>query len=244
MWNKIQRIYVGDHYQVYPKWTPWANTFGYYTFDNQNASQITDFSGNNRNLTWWTMPSYTLVGGSNYAGNYTNVSSGVAPSLSYSTLGWNFTMLVWVKPTASSQSYASCLHGNTSGNLFQQKALIWNYNSWKFEYYDSWKNNWTSFTYRTEILSGVSLNTWHLIGYSHTNSGWTSTIQVYGDGVTWNSVNSITTSVSFSLYLWSSNAGDRLKWQIWECVVENRVRTAQEVADYYNQTKATYQWFN
>lgn len=217
-----------------PQWQPWANTFGYYTFDDQNDSQITDFSGNNRNLTWWTMPTYTLVSWTNYAGDYTNVSSWLAPNYSSIwAMDWNYTILIWVKPTQNSQSYINTFHYSLSSNDRHQISIIWGYNSWQFEYYDD-SDSWG--LKRTVIKSWASLNTWYLIGYTRS---WSS-VATYCDGVAWNTITWNTTAKTKNFYLWSSNSGDRLKWQIWECVIENRVRTAEEIADYYNQTKWNY----
>lgn len=44
----INNMYIGEYP---PKRHPGTNTMGYYAFDDQNANQITDLSGNNRNLT-------------------------------------------------------------------------------------------------------------------------------------------------------------------------------------------------
>lgn len=239
MWNKIQRIYIGDHYQVYPKWKPWTNTMGYYTFDDQNASQITDTSWNNRNLTWWTMPSYTLVSGSNYAWVFSNVSSSnIAPSYSYWPMNWDYTILCWVKPTTNTASYVNIFYGWTTGNE-HQISLIRGYNSGQFEYFDY--TDAGHITKRTTIKTWASLNTWYLVGYTR---NWTS-VKTYYDWVNTNSITGNSSSYNKTFYLWSANVWlSRLPWQIWECIIENKVRTAQEIADYYNQTKASYLWFN
>lgn len=208
-------------------WKPWANTFWYYTFDDQNASQITDFSGNNRNLIWWTMPSYTIVSWTNYAGNYANVSWSAAPYTNYSSLSTNFTILLWIKPTTNSSGYAFYLRSTSW--VSWQIALIYWYNSETFEYFDD--NN-----HRTTIKSWASVNNWYLVWFTRS---W-NTIQTYANWSAWNSITGIASTWFGDFYLWSSISWDRLKGQIWECVVENKVRTAEEVANYYNQTKSNY----
>ena len=215
-------------YEAPEQWgrQPWANTFWYYTFDDQNVSQITDFSGNNRNLTWWTMPTYTLVSWTNYAGNYTNVSGSVAQTINYSSLPNTYTILVRVKPTATTSSYISYLRLSNGNN---QIALIWSYNSWQFEYFTETSGE------RKTIKSWASINNWYLIGYTN---NWT-TVQTYCN---WEASLSSTSPIwsYWAFYLWSSRDGDRFTWQIWECVVEDKVRTAQEISDYYNLTKWDY----
>lgn len=215
--------------------TPWANTIGYYTFDDQNANQITDSSWNNKNLTWWVMPTYTLVSWTNYAGTFTNVnSSNIAPSYSdLWTFDWDYTILCWVKPTANTASYVNIFHAEEWWIGLQQISLIWGYNSWQFEYYDD-ETGWT--TERTTIKTWASLNTWYLVGYTR---NWTS-VKTYCDWVNTNSITWNNTANQKTFYLWSSNGWDRFPWQIWECVIENRTRTAEEVLDYYNYTKSNY----
>ena len=236
MWNKIQRIYIGDHYQVYPKWKPWANTMGYYTFDDQNASQITDTSWNNRNLTWGAMPSYTLVSGSNYAGNYANTSSSAWQKYSYGSMNGDYTILLWVKPTATWSCYLTTFDSNLTNNN-HQISIIYGYNSWQFEYYDDLQSSTLK---RIVIKSWATVNNWYLIGYTR---NWTA-VKTYQNGEASNTITWSNSTLTKYLFMWSSRSWDRLKWQIWECIVENRVWTAQEIADYYNQTKSSYLWFN
>jgi hypothetical protein len=227
---------------VYKKkkgWKPWANTFWYYTFDDQNTSYITDFSWKGNNLTWWTMPSYTLVSWTNYAGNYTNVSGSVAPAASYATLESEFTMLAWVKITTNSSSYIASLYWRLSSGANHQISIIYWYNSNQFEYFDS--NNPTGssgrdLVTRTTIKSWVVTDARYLVWFTRGNS----VLQTYCNGIAWNSWSYQLSPINKSLYLWSSNLWDRFKWQIWEFVVEDKVRTADEVSKYYNQTKWNY----
>lgn len=235
--KELKNAYIWE-YQEW--WQPWANTLGYYTFDDQNPNQITDFSWNNRNLTWGTMPSYTLVDWTNYAGNYTNVSSGYAPNYSnFWVLDGDFTMLVWVKPTSASQSYVNSLYYimNTTEQFFEhQISIIWNYNSGQFEYFDYYTPGWAGVTKRTAIKTWASTNTWYLIGYTRNGTS----VITYCNWTAWNTITWNNSTTSKWLWLWSSSGADRFKWQIWDCVIESKTRTAQEVADYYDQTKANY----
>lgn len=242
IWNNpVKRATMrvnGVEKQVRPSgWQPWANTLWYYTFDDQNANQITDFSWNNRNLTWGTMPSYALVDWTNYAGNYRNVSSGYAPNYSnFWALDGDFTMLVWVKPTSSSQSYVNSLYYNMGQYREHQISIIWNYNSGQFEYFDYYDPGWAGVTKRTAIKTWASTNIWYLIGYTRNGTS----VITYCDWIAWNTITWNNSTISKWLWLWSSNGWDRFKWQIWDCVIEDKARTAQEVADYYNLTKWNY----
>lgn len=211
------------------EWLPWKNTLWYYTFDDQNSSQITDFSWNNRNLTWWSMPWYTLVSGTNYAGNFTT-GSWVAPTnTSYWPMNWTSTVLAWVKPTANSASYITMFDERSQYNQF---SLIRWYNSWTFEYF----NQLTGTNLRTTIKSWASINTWYLVWY--TKNG--TSVKTYCNWVAWWTLTDNTNSNNKTFYIWSSNAWDRFQWQVWVCIVEDKVWTADEILNYYNSTKANY----
>ena len=229
--SELKNAYIGE----YTEWRqPWANTLGYYTFDDQDTSQITDFSGNNRNLTWWNMPTYTLVSWTNYAWVFSNVSSSnAAPSYSYWPMNWNYTILCWVKPTANTASYVNIFHASQWWRALHQISLIRGYNSWQFEYFDD-LSSWA--TKRTSIKTWASLNTWYLVGYTRS---WTS-VKTYCDWVNTNSIIGQVSTYQKIFYLWSANVWGRFPWEIWECVVEDKVRTAEQRASYYNQTKANY----
>jgi hypothetical protein len=217
---------------IWEVWTPWANTVWYWTFDDRDASQITDFSWKGNNLTWWTMPTYTQVSWTNYAGNYANVSSWAVPNKSFWTMNEPMTVLVWVMVTATWQKYVSYFW--TSSSYYQNSLIYW-YNSWQFEYYEDKTYQGTK---RVTIKSWVSLNTWYLIWYTR---NWTS-VTTYCNWVAWWTTTWHSDTSNKTFYLWNSNAwwSERFWGKIWECIVENKVRTDEEVSDYYNQTKFNY----
>ena len=211
------------------------NTIAYYTFDDQNANQITDCSWNNKNLTGGTMPTYTLVSWTNYAGTFTNVSSSnIAPSYSdLWTFDWDYTILCWIKPTANTASYVNIFYAEEGWFGLHQISLIWGYNSWQFEYFDD-TNSWT--TKRTSIKTWASLNTWYLVGYTRNGTS----VKTYCDWVNTNNITGNNTAYQKTFYLWSANVWGRFPWQIWDCVIKDIVMTATEISDYYNQTKSNY----
>ena len=223
-------------------WTPEPTPILYanYTFDDQSNSQITDTSGNGKNLTWGTMPTYSLVSGTNYAWVFTNANtSALAPSVSVVSLGSDFTELVWVKATASSQSYISCVKGiNNQDGISHQISLIWNYNSWQFEYFDEKDVNDVPTIKRYTIKSSASLNTWYLIGFVRSNN-W-ETVKTYFNWALVGTNTSNTSGIDKTLNLWSSEVGDRFRGQIWECFMAEWEFTDADVLNYYNQTKGNY----
>ena len=241
MTNKITKLYHNweeyyiDEYQEW--WKPGANTLWYYNFNDRNSLQITDSSGNNRNLTWWTMPTYSLVSGTNYAGNFANVSWSIAPSYNnYWTMDWNYTFLAWVKPTATGQCYVKTLSSPQGTTNAHQISIIYNYNSNTFEYYDDMSSAWVK---RTTIKSWAVINNWYLVWYTREGAS----VKTYQNGEFSTSITGSTSTQNKLLWIWSSREWDRFKWLISEVIIENKVRTAQEIADYYNQTKSLY-WIN
>ena len=214
-------------HKVKSRWQPGENTFWYYTFDDQNSSQITDFSWNNRHLTRFIMPTYSLVKWNNYSWNFESVaSSSTAPTIDYSSLPNIYTVLIWVKPVENSQSYVSYIRAPSPYN---QVGIIRWYNSWQFEYFTE------SSGQRTTIKSNVNLNSWYLIWYT---TDWTN-VKTYCN---WEETASSTAAVwtYWNFYLWSSINWDRFRWEIWACIIESKVWSAEEVEDYYMFTKWDY----
>ena len=214
-------------HKVKSRWQPGENTFWYYTFDDQNSSQITDFSWNNRHLTRFIMPTYSLVKWNNYSWNFESVaSSSTAPTIDYSSLPNIYTVLIWVKPVENSQSYVSYIRAPSPYN---QVGIIRWYNSWQFEYFTE------SSGQRATIKSNVNLNSWYLIWYT---TDWTN-VKTYCN---WEETASSTAVVwtYWNFYLWSSINWDRFRWEIWACIIESKVWSAEEIEDYYMFTKWDY----
>lgn len=231
---KIKKIYVWTTKVRPDTWKPWANTIWYWTFDDRNANQITDVSWNWNDLTGGTMPTYTQVSWTNYAGNYANVSSWAVPNKSFWTMNAPMTVLVWVMVTATWQEYVSYFWRWTSWNEYQNSLIYW-YNSWQFEYYE---DKTSQSAKRVTIKSWVSLNTWYLIWYIR---NWTS-VTTYCNWVAWWTITWYSDTWDKTFYLWCSNGwwSERFKGEIWECVMENKIWTDTEVLNYYNLTKSKY----
>lgn len=210
-------------YEAPEQWgrQPWANTYMYRPL----VSNANDESWNSRNgtlygtLTWndWAVFAWSW-----------QISSPI------NTMPSAFTISCWVEKgqTASEQT------------LF---AKWWsNYNHQRFwMYYD---NSRTLYVYRvTGYDSGgwVSVGnlgywTWKNIIYTK-DSSWNSV--VYVDWVATNSfANSWWDNVT-TTYLWIwwwTSSQSNFYWTIKDFIVEDKVRTAQEISDYYNQTKWDY----
>jgi hypothetical protein len=73
--------------------------------------------------------------------------------------------------------------------------------------------------------------------------------KIYKDGVLQtlsyvrgNSSSHLTSSYSFTkILLWRQNSWTNyFQWNLSNCILEDRVWTAEEISDYYNSTKANY----
>lgn len=209
-------------------WAPWANTVAHYPLT-ENAN---DESWNSRNLTnswvtfvnniWWaTIPVWYWDG---WDAAYLD--------------GWNvqlnaaYTISWWSKVNSSSNVWIMFDLRNNNGNW--QGFLLWRcYNntigfyqqkssSSDQSYSESLTSDWTYWCVRWDWSTWTIYKNWN---------------QAYNVSIS----NSIDTSAS---YLWIGcryyTHTDKYHWYISNVIVENKARTAQEISDYYNQTKWNY----
>lgn len=230
MWYKLKRIMMrpnGVEKQVRPDtwWQPWANTLAYYKF-NWN---LNDSSGNGRNLNMYTGSfSYsTLSSWQPYCQLNTNAqayfSSFPFNRTAYTVSWWCY----FTDVTSSNQKIIMDLHDG--GNYFPRfYAWGWNH-SGKISSvvsFDSYDPSWATNT-RYYLVAVIKNN----VSYSYIN---------------WNLIHSQSYSnsaTSWSLFLNGTsnhNSGYYTSWRISELILENKARTAQEISNYYNQTKSDY----
>lgn len=129
----------------------------------------------------------------------------------YSYWTWDLTASVWGYPTSNSQWVWWCIWAS---------SLVMNSNNW---YVD-----WTS--------APTPLNQWTNIVFTIT---WWK-LKIYSNGTLYLDT-SFSNNVTWDLYIGKDNL-NRFKLYGWisELIFEDVARTAQEVSDYYNQTKANY----
>lgn len=241
MWYKLKKIYIWTN-QVRPSWwggwQPWANTLAYWTLDDT----LNDSSWNNRNLTMsWSLSFVndtslcrkvlycTWVQASN---NYVYASS----------ISWvsTITIHIWNKSLISFSNYR---------NLFTTSLDL---NLWiRTEESSSWYMNliiWNSNSYQIfrVTLSDADHKKWHLLSVTFDNSNWELKwyinweLNVTGTSSYYNLSNWLK---KFSLWVWywtSEGVNRYFNGYIWEVILEDKVRTAQEITNYYNQTKWDY----
>jgi len=204
-------------------WKPWVNTIAYYPLNSTYTNK--DQSWNNRNgTTTWTLT---------YSDNYCQFTSGnyisIPTSIPYGTNP--FTLSIWFNsPNVS-------WHQNWFYNQFHSRtndSAIWLFvNAGQLGFWSKWNND------RNNITS-ISANTWYnaIITYN-----W-STLTCY---VNWIQVGTKTRTISTTTpnYSWIGRWSE-LNGTVYciaklsNYIIENTVRTAQEVANYYNLTKWNY----
>lgn len=191
---------------------PWANTVAYYPLT--SITTVNDKSGNNRNLT-----------------NYNGVAFGTYAGVDCAAFAWNKMILynsdfpaIWYGDCT-----ISCWMYTTSNN--QQIVLsYWNADTTGLVIII---RNW----YIDPNLAPVTLNAWHHIAY--VVESWY--LKMYVDGVlVYN--NPYNVNIGKSLWIWRKTYMDDMNylWYINEVIIESIARTAQEIQDYYNNTKSSY----
>lgn len=206
--GELKNAYIGE------VWTPWANTLAYYPLTATTTTN--DMKGS------WTL--YNLE-------NYNNVAFWTYAGVSCASFTWNnmilyytefparwtwdTTMSCWMYTTSNNQQYVMTYWFEASTALVMQIR------------------NW----YIDPNIAPVSLNNWHNIVYSVTNSN----LKMYVDGTqVYNA--SYPVSMTKSIWLWRQTFTEtnNYLWYLSEVIIESKWWTQSEVTSYYNSTKANY----
>lgn len=209
-------------------WRPWVNTIAYRPLNSTDTVNDMKWTWTAYNLTWtatfWVDEWVDCYQSRSYGTMLT-----IADSLLYGNS--NFTVNYWILEKQTSSSHQHVFLSWWTGK--KQQVLMWiNWNNnhlmcWKyFEDYDTW----------------YTLTAWNWINVCITYD-W-SNMKIY---VNWNL--QLTQSISFWITsswetsLWDSSLwwnNQYFRWNMSEAILEDKERTAQEIADYYNSTKWDY----
>ena len=235
MWYKLKRATIrvnGTEKQIRPKswWQPWVDTLIYYDFEHTTwTTESNQASNSNYNGTYsWTPTIWTLASGKKYfdtEDTYIVYSSNGISDLNYN----NSTICVWIKPQSN------------NGAWFGQR---WWWGSW-----------WTIFceTYQWTMNLNLWLENYYISATAPTQDAWHNIVITnnwtvmtgYIDWVSIWTVNVTTTTWNKVLNIGAVSTTDgassgHTDASFWSVILENKVWTAQEVSDYYNQTKSNY----
>jgi hypothetical protein len=224
--HELKNTYIWE----YKEWQPWANTIAYYPL-NSNTT-VNDESGNGYNLTnsWATFGTYGGV-------DCVYLDNTDSKKL-YATIPWlsgnpTFTVNVYVNRQW------------TTNSDWWQLFVVWSVGSSRRCYWNAIRADWKYLTWTRwwgEARSTVTntLGNWELITVVKDGS---NTIAYRNASEIANGT--ITTNISatdFTIGSFNSRSTyyQSFYWYLSEFILEDKVRTAQEVADYYNQTKSLY----
>ena len=223
----------GKHYFIYSTsgwgwWQPWVNTLAYFPLN--SVSEETD-----QIWTWtyssWGKPTFWTYTSANVDCASFDSSTGMQYTWSMPMTGI-FTFSFWAYSTWTSWDDWKAIDMVNSNDGGTRINIC--YYSWRYQYY-IWSYGMDS--------SGVLVvpnNSWHYI----TAIADGTTMYFYVDWLLSHSINysySSTTLNGFNIWnqIWNG-LSRHWKWYLSEIIIENKVRTLQEISDYYDQTKWDY----
>lgn len=218
--KELQNAYIGEYPE---RWQPWVNTLFYASLNwNTNSEWTLNPTFNSQS---WTI-TYPTTWNIQYA--YLN--------------SWKMVWDIWTPPTNTitfqtwvSWETAWCIAvwaiswGNNPHNVGIQLYFSWNQRAVYTQNNTSWYGLWDS----------SNANTWYLITWVKDGT----TLTLYKN---WASIWSVACASSFNqhtnLYIANNGASpiSNVSMRVSDIILEDKARTAQEVADYYNLTKSNY----
>lgn len=217
---KVKKIFLWSE-QVWPEegWKPWANTIAYYPLTSQTT--VNDMSGNGNHLIQVWNITYSETGAStSWAANnylYNNSISGIPTGQDSRTYAFRGYL--------QNNGYLIVMGSQQKGKAFMintRTSTVWHLTT---------RLNDSSFLTRPT-------NGWKCHVITFNGSTWTwyvNNVQIYS----W----SIGTDTTSECWIFNNIGNPRNldnSYQVWYFAIISRVRTAQEIADYYNQTKSNY----
>ncbi len=183
--------------------------------------------------------------------SWKSVTSTTTGSPTITTLNWvkccqlngSSTIDTDVTLNTLSNVYASCWFYTANA---ENKWIFWNQPCWVFNWF--WFSLTNSSNFVVEVYYSGSSSTsasasWSFQGSWHLYS--VSNWKLYIDWIYKSTLSTTTLNWNQPMCIWwhnqnSSCTRQKVNWYIGDCILENKERTASEIADYYNNTKSNY----
>lgn len=212
-------------------WQPWANTLAYRPL----KSDFNDHSGNEYHLT--NLNNATVI----------QTKDGVSCAYTNGSNAWLYTSalnasVIW-------QDFTCSFYWNSTTWTWVHVAISEN---GAFSWWNIDINKWQNLLY-AEILNGSTAvptltktttisSWWHNVILTHSSDGETA---LYYDWVLQNTATMYLATDSYWVGVNYNNQWQPVQiiyylWWIGEVIIEDKARTAQEVTDYYNNSKSEY----
>lgn len=224
-------------------WQPWANTLAYYKLDEDGN----DYSGNSYDMTTWatsyeTLSSWIKVGRFN-----SSTVVGLPWNVNYNywlDIMWNntnpFTYSFYARAITFPSWQLYVMYVQWQGpyyatwiNLYSNKVNIW-----------LWNGAWSDYAFK-EFSTTVSTDTWYHFVFTYNYNSWSPYVKCYQN---WTLLNTISTNAWTNWYsldnrswMWYANGwANNQVVDLSEFIIEDKEWTADEISDYFDQTKSLY----
>jgi len=199
-------------------WKPWANTIAYYKFNNN----LNDSSWNSRNL--------SLLSG----------------SVSYGVASWWGEYAYFNTSTSASVSMPTVNYGNDNYTVsfYRQPKQIFSWFQCIFDWVrdtmqDPWYIRVTKSIYVWDDINyTAAVDTWYYITVVRSWQNISAYINWTYIG-SYQAVSWVYWTKLFINQIWNSSSYKNNNY-LWEFIIEDKARTADEITAYYNQTKSLY----
>ena len=217
-------------------WKPWANTIAYYPLTSSTTVNDMKWSGTAYNLTSkWTSPTfwtYWWVSCAYFSSSWMLYNN----SWTWTAL-WNYTISIWYNKTDNppQDNGSICWLWVWWINFGYAVALYWKTRptstQWVYWFHNATSQSYVwpySISWWTNIVIVANWSSWKL---------YINWVQQWSTFTIWSSTPNY---IAISRYQSGDTLDRSIRWYMSEFIMENKVRTADEVAKYYNSTKANY----
>ena len=216
-------------YEAPREWKPWANTIAYWSLDGVDTDYTWNYNMTVAPSSYQTLSSWKKVWQFSWYKAET-----VPDGIWTATFNrWNMTMSFWYRPTVTTMTMV--FYFEWSGSW--RNAEIDTY--WDRIEFRLW--NWSNWQWTVSASTTIIANTWYHIVLTYNGSKF----QLYCN---WTAIWTAT-SLTYPTWSWDNRCVLWYSWwtglpnkniMLWDFIIENKARTAQEISDYYNQTKSDY----